>query len=483
MNRQQAIAFTLFAASAGLLCAQIGGFRLGAAATLAILCLTFAYQYPRQALWAFLAYLPFAGTVTYWLGGGHVIFQFVKDLLYFPALISVIQYYRKPKTPLKIPKPPILSFGALLACVLLTFLSVNAWDQLTLQSNGSPLMVGIVGVKVFVGYVPLMVCASYLIRSKQEFLFLTRLFVILAIICCGLSLIQYGFLVAGLCQNTEDLSRQGIFHYTLDARCFVGGSLYYSPSRKQLDLPGTFVSPLHWAFFLISNSFLTFAAFCVDSSKRWRTVSCISIILVVMATILSGQGTALVLVPASYLILFFITFGTRQRSVWIGAGLAAVLIAIAAIASRFIQERVQSFIGRWQYSPPHQFIYSQLTSAFRENLGLLGIGLGRATNSAGMFGETVFIETYPAKLLYEIGPFGLMAFLGFVTILNGMAWKAWRSLRDARLRSSGICLWSFLVFISYNPYWYPLDTDPVNVYYWFLAGVVLKLPELDREGE
>jgi hypothetical protein len=34
--------------------------------------------------------------------------------------------------------------------------------------------------------------------------------------------------------------------------------------------------------------------------------------------------------------------------------------------------------------------------------------------------------------------------------------------------------------ISYNTYYYPLDVDPVAVYYWFFAGIALKLPELDR---
>jgi hypothetical protein len=37
------------------------------------------------------------------------------------------------------------------------------------------------------------------------------------------------------------------------------------------------------------------------------------------------------------------------------------------------------------------------------------------------------------------------------------------------------------LLISYNTYYYPLDVDPVAVYYWFAAGMILKLPELDRE--
>jgi hypothetical protein len=37
------------------------------------------------------------------------------------------------------------------------------------------------------------------------------------------------------------------------------------------------------------------------------------------------------------------------------------------------------------------------------------------------------------------------------------------------------------LFISYNTYYYPLDVDPVAVYYWFVAGMILKLPLLDQQ--
>jgi hypothetical protein len=38
----------------------------------------------------------------------------------------------------------------------------------------------------------------------------------------------------------------------------------------------------------------------------------------------------------------------------------------------------------------------------------------------------------------------------------------------------------FLVLISFNPYYYPLIVDPVSVYYWLTAGILLKLPYLEQ---
>lgn len=109
----------------------------------------------------------------------------------------------------------------------------------------------------------------------------------------------------------------------------------------------------------------------------------------------------------------------------------------------------------------------------------LGNGLGRATNGSSIFGETALIDRYYAKILYEIGLLGLLAFLVVIATLIYLTFKAYRSIENRKLRCLPVCLWGFVLFISLNPIYYPLDVDPVAVYYWFFAGVLLKLPQLD----
>ncbi len=74
-----------------LLISFSNGFQLGFFSAVIFLCLGLAYKYPRKALWAFLIYLPFSGTVTYWIGDGNFLFTLIKNALYFPALIALIQ--------------------------------------------------------------------------------------------------------------------------------------------------------------------------------------------------------------------------------------------------------------------------------------------------------------------------------------------------------------------------------------------------------
>ena len=51
-------------------------------------------------------------------------------------------------------------------------------------------------------------------------------------------------------------------------------------------------------------------------------------------------------------------------------------------------------------------------------MGLIGSGLGRATNSARALGETKLVETYYPKVLFEVGIVGCTGLSGFGHHLN-----------------------------------------------------------------
>jgi len=479
----QFLSISIFLATVlGIVLSLVVGLKAGIAA-LAIPCLGFAYKYPRQALWFFLFYLPINGTVTYWVGGGNAVFQLAKDAFYLPALIALVQECQRKKLPILIPKKLMPTLGILLGVSLLTLFFANGSLQLSGSEEGKPFFQGILGLKVLIGYVPLLFCAYYLIETKKHLLFCTRLHLVMAITCCILGLMQYFMLVTGVCAGTDHLSGSDLFKATLEAKCFVGGALVYSPSQDMIRLPGTFVSPWHWAWFLIANSALTFASAFNDPSLFWRTGGLVGMALVFINAVISGQRIALVLVPVVIAILLVLTgqVANLKRFLPIGIGLALVLGIAATTNPTIVQERWDSTVSRWEASPPHAFILGQFDWAINEKPGLLGKGLGRATNSTRIFGETKLVETFHPKVLYEIGLLGLLAFLAFVTHLTMITFKEYRSVRDKSLRSFSSSFWVFVLIISYFPYWYPLDTDPVAVYYWFFAGVILKLPEIDRQ--
>jgi hypothetical protein len=478
--------------------------------------LILSYCYPRSALWFFLIYMPFSGTVTYWIGGGNALFQLSKDIFYIPAVIALARECQKKRKPILIPKKLIPTFAIILICSLLTLFLVNGIQQFFLPNcdslseaqrflrasdgsfildpttglviktackNGIPLLQGIVGLKVLLGYVPLIFCMHYLIEDKKKLLFLMRLLVVLAIVCCCLGLIQYWFLTSGRCLGTRGASGGDLFKTSIEAKCFVGGALLYSPDQSVIRLPGTFVSPWHWAWFLIGNSFITFTAAFNDTSRFWRTSALVALALVFINSVISGQRIALALVPTIVITLLILTgqVANLKRFIPIGLALALILGVVAVSNPEIVQERVDSFVARWNTAPPQQFIVNQFNFAISQQRGILGRGLGQGTNSTRAFGSVALVETFHPKILFEIGYVGLLAFMVFVTHLTILSHQNYRSLKDKNLRSFGASFWVFILILSYFPYWYPLDTDPVAVYYWLFAGIIFKLPYIDKQ--
>ena len=426
-----------------------------------------------------------------------------------------MQYYRRKRKPIIVSKALLSTLILLAICALLTLFLVNGAKQLLptcdslrdfdrwlpdangellLNAEGrlirtpcresSPFAQGLLGLKVLAGYIPLIFCGYYLVKDKKQLLFLGRLLEVLSINCCGLALIQFWLFKTGRCQGTDHLVGNQLFKPTLAAKCFVGGSALYSPSQGQIRMPGTFVSPWHWGWFLVANAAICFSVAFSEPTFFWRNCGLFGIAMVLINAVTCGQRLALAVVPAVLVTMLFLTgkIADFKRLIPIAVGLSVVLfLGFSFFNPDFIQERMDSFVSRWNASPPYLFIQEQFDFAFRTQRGILGHGLGSATNSTRIFGKVAFVETYHPKLFFEIGPVGLIAFMIFVSHVCFVTLKVYRGLKDECLKSFASGFWVFLFIISYFPYWYPLDTDPVCVYFWLFAGVLLKLPVIDKE--
>lgn len=482
----------VFVASFGLL---MGGKQTAILGTLLIPTIVFSYYFPRWSLVAFLIYLPLGGTITYAIAGvfkpigGYItytnsypLFHLAKDAFYFPALAAiVINNYKKWSKLGSRTKPLLITCSILGIACLLTFCLVNLPQQFS-STRDNPLLMGVVGLKIWLGYIPLILCGYYLINSQKTLIWLNRIFILLILTACTLCLIQYLLLVNGVCPGNTALPDPANVKASLQAQCFVGGSLLYNPSEGMIRLPGTFVAPWQWAWFLVASSFISYAVRVSEVEQPWQFISFLTIISVLVASLISGQRTALLLVSLSYLLLMILT-EKRQNILLMKLGITFVLAIIVVSQFSLVEERISDFIGRWQYSPPQDFIIDQFQWLASDRLKWLGYGLGRSMSAARRLGAIQLIEIFPVKLIYEIGILGFLAFLGVVTTLTLLTFRAYRSLSNPSLRRLGLCLWVFVLFISYNPYYYPLAVDPVAVYYWFIAGMLLKLPELDQQQQ
>jgi hypothetical protein len=86
--RQDLIRFTTFAVLFSTFVGFVVGLAIapkpGIGVTLGLLYTALSFKYPRQALWMFLIYMPFSGTVTYAIGSSSLL-QLAKDGFYIPV--------------------------------------------------------------------------------------------------------------------------------------------------------------------------------------------------------------------------------------------------------------------------------------------------------------------------------------------------------------------------------------------------------------
>ncbi len=479
----------------GALLAIAAGPKIAVLGVAGVPVLMLSFKYPRQAIWAFLIYMPFAGTVVYALGG-NAILQLAKDAFYLPGLYGSLQYCKKIRAKFVAEPRLILPLAILLLFCLITFLTENVPQQLELFENippelntnpykndKSPFLLGVLGAKVFLGYIPLIFVTYHFLRNKKDVLTLTRLHTILAIVCAGLGVLQYLMLSSGRCAGTDHLTGDDLFKASIEARCLVGGSLLWSPSQGVIRLPGTFVAPWQWAWFLIGNAFLTYTTAFNDPSKRWRLIGLLALAGIFVNAVISGQRIALALVPVCVILCLIITgqIADLKKFVPIGGGIIVFICLAFVLFPDLIQERVDSFVSRWEAAPADDFIggqFGEISHLIRDHF--FGRGLGRATNSARIFGRVFLVETWYPKVMLEVGYIGLAAFLGFTSAITWFTFRAYRAVKTPSLRGIGASYWVFILFISYQTYYYPLDVDPVAVYYWVMVGAVLKLPAIDK---
>ncbi|AUC60365.1 Bacterial cell division membrane protein [Cyanobacterium sp. HL-69] len=470
----------------------IKGFILG---ILLVIAGAYLYKYPQTSLYMLLIYLCFGGTITYLIPGTYTIngpyisftsqyaiLQIIIDVFYIPPVIAIILSYKKQDYQENYQKyrAIIWSTIAFFVIALLHFLFVNIPNYFD-GEQGNQILVGIIGLKIWLGYIPLILCGYYLTKSKKHLNRIIQLQIVLILICCVLTLFQYYALKAGLCIGSVDLPAPAFNRTTLQARCLIGGSLLYYPDWDLIRLPGTFVAPWQWGWFLISSIFFAVIGTILLEEKIWNYLSWLSCFLLVICSIISGQRIALLLVPLFLIILELITENKIKKIAFKIGGI--VFITIISLNLGFVQSAINNFLGRWNVSPPTEFFINTLSTVLDNQSSIFGNGIGVTLSAARRFGNVRLIEIFPAQLIYEMGFIGLISFYTFATILVIFGYKAYKKVKDKAIKKVALCLWIFVVFISYNPYYYPLIVDPVNVYYWLTFGILLKLPSVEKNQE
>lgn len=417
-----------------------------------------------------LVYLPIEGILWVALYPHTAPAALAKDFLFvIPAYIGFFYSYMKSKQNFVFPGFPLLPVLLFAGLVL-----VEISNPLL-----SRLLVGLVGAKVWLFYIPMAFLGYQLIRSRSDLDRLLKIICLTAIVPAVVGIVEavlyytgHSSFVYSLYGSAASAATQGF------AAINVGGAGF----RR---VPSTFSFVAQYYIFMTSMVAFGYA--------WWRRAPTGSIIrhfrlavwlLFLLAALTSGARGALAFVPLLLVAILLIDGRLGVSSIGVIGALAAGLALMIALVGASATGTVSDLVSNARVQ-----IHSVFITGLREASHhlFLGSGTGSDTNAAryvsGAFSAAGgWQESYLAKTILELGIVGLalIATVFGSILVRGIRLR--RRLRDPGMIAMASAILGLMIWgIVYTVKAQYLDFDPLNLYFWLFTGILFKLAVLDRE--
>jgi len=437
------------------------------AATLLVSIYALIFARWQRGLYWLIAYLPFAGTVTMALS------QWPPSLL-FKDILFIIPLYLAFFARLCLGREILADFPKPIAFLML---SLAALVILQAANPGvANAMVALIGLKVWLLYLPLCFIAYAFFESSEAVIGLLRLLVGLSFIPASVALIEVCLtLDFGYHDSMQMVYGEQAFQATQRFASFEVGSGILGR------IPSTFTFVAQFFGYSLAMLVPAYIVWRADPSRRWRRTGGMSLVLAALSTLISGSRAAYVFTPLTLALMFLLD-----------EGLGGLIASMTAVTSLIWAVVVTIFgIALWQMYT----LVSDLLRGYAQEVAYGGLmmaiasapfGMGTGTNTgaaryaADNPGAFHAIENYYAKAAYELGIPGLLIVAGlFVAIIVSGLKERSRMIHPAA-RSCADALVAFFITMLVNSLkGWQIDLDPINVYYWLFAGLLLKLPVLE----
>jgi hypothetical protein len=441
----------------------------------------------RTGFYFFFVWMLFEDMARKYMANNTALF-FGKDILLLLVYVSFFRDVRLGRA--KSFRPPFLFF-----------LSLFFWLGLleVFNQNSPSILYGLLGMKTYFYYVPLMFVAYGLIQSDRDLRRFLVVNAVLAGVVGGLGIAQAilgnSFLnpatLAPELQELGDLSKVSPLtgqEFSLPASVFVSS--------------GRFGEYLAVAFILAMGA----SAYLILHTRQYRKLIFAALGILGVATLLSGSRTALVCVASSALVLsagflWGAPWRWRQahklgrvlrRSAIVGAlGLAAVFLIFPeqagsrlAFYSETLNPNSSTYQGTnraWDYP------VENLESALETPHWVIGNGIGTASLGAQYVSKLAGQRTtYGAEegygtMIVEMGILAPFLWILWTTALLYYLWKVVRQLRETHLFPIGFGFFWYAVLLLYLLTYLTIAAyqDYVtNIYLWVAIGIVFRLPQL-----
>jgi hypothetical protein len=442
----------------------------------------------RNGVYFFLSWLLFEDFVRKFLGNNMAIF-FAKDFLVLVVYISFFAAYRRKEV--VIFRPPFL-------IPLLIFIWFGVIQIFNPASTH--IMYGLMGMKIYFYYVPLLIIGYALLNSERELrrFFTINLVLILIIVSLGIAQSIIGPTFLNPAVQAEDLREVS----TLYRASPITGAIAYRPTS-------VFVSAGRYADFIMVGWLLVlgFSGYLLLRHKKGRVLGFIAIPVTAAGAFLTASRGSFVwgMINATATSLAFLwgapwrqgevvrVFRSIQR-VAIGIGLGIVLLFYSypdALLSRLAiyQETLtpnspkSELAHRGWYYPLENFL-----GAFNYERWPYGYGIGTAS-LGGQYVTRIFnakppvggVESGYGTLVVEMGIMGLILWLVLSAAILFSAWRVLKKLKGSPWFPLGFAIFWYAFFLLFPATFGGMQAYQdflMNAYLWLLLGLLFRLPTL-----
>jgi hypothetical protein len=442
----------------------------------------------RNGLYLFLVWLLFEDLPRKYLGNNMVIF-FAKDALAAVVYLSFFLAYRKKE---------VTSFRPPFLVPLLLFVWFGVMQIFNPASTH--LIYGVLGVKLFFYYIPLLFVGYALLNSEEQlrrFFFVNiALVIIIALLGIAQSVLGHTFLnPERLAEDIRELST----NYRVSP---VSGLLSYRPNS-------VFVSTGRYGNFLLVSLLLVvgFTGYLLLRHRKGRNLTFFALAIVFGAIVLGAARGTLLWASGSVLV-FAVAFvwgapwrqgevlrvlRTVQRAalgIALGVGLLffifpdALLSRVAYYTETLTPGTKSSELQNrtWDY-PLMNFLgaFGYERWPYGYGIGTTALGTQYVARIFGSKPPVIGVESGFGTLVIEMGIGGLVLWFVMSFAILFSAWRVVKQLRGSPwfplafviFWYAGLLLFP-MTFIGMQPY----QDFVLNAYFWLLLGVLYRLPTL-----
>jgi len=430
------------------------------AAILGLVCWGAIIPRWRRGLELYILFIPFAGAVELWLYPASWA-VLIKDFLFaIPAYIGFALSGELGSALAGIPR----SFGAIVL-LFVGIVLVQAFNP-----SGPGLLPTLVGLKVWLFYVPMLLLGRAYVRDEASLLRLSRLMIGLIWLPCSVGILQWL------------LSLALGYQYAI--------SLFYGPAAISatqgfarfnnglMRIPATFAFVTQYLLYILCMFVPVLGCSALEQDPGWQKLRTASLILLCVAAFMSGSRAAFILVP----VLLFVFYELRRGAV--GFIWAGILVATVLGLALSVSQVDRTGLLHMETDLSENYAVGQL-GEIQEALAQtwLGRGVGADTGAAHVVSDdpsqSAAFEGFYAKAVAELGIAGCLIVIAAQMMCLIVAASVRSRCQQTVVAPYCDAIMAFtLLVLVYGYKGSVLSLDPMNMLYWLLGGVLFSLPDI-----